>query len=193
MSEFKIHHERVYDEHLTPERTGAYVITHSHDKMHVEKYVGATKNIRKRMFWHSGNKNIIYVDVYLTNNLDIAQRLERILMKLIEPATNLVHLSLSDKDTEIMNELLKDDVIKECILENTIKVGCRYLSYVIADKLLHENHKHKPRPTTVLLDTEAYSLIYRKRYEIFKMKGNSIPIQKLVSESVKKGIDLIII
>jgi len=188
MSEFKIHHERVYDKYSISKRTGSYVITHAHDNIHVEKYVGAAKNMYDRMLWHSRNKNVIYIDIYVTNDIELAQSLERVLMKLIKPATNLTSLPLSDKDKEIMNELLCNDKQKNIISENIIKKGCRYLSYVINDKVLHEKHKHEPRPTVVLLDNETYGLIIRKRYEIFKMTGNNIPIQKLVSDSIKKGI-----
>lgn len=50
----------------------------------------------------------------------------------------------------------------------------------------------KEKGTTVLLESDSYSLILNKQTEIFNETKKRISIQKLVSEAVKKGITQII-
>ena len=134
MSDIKIQHLRMYNdiyEYMIPERIGTYVITHTINNIHVEKYVGATKSLYLRM--HSQDhhtKKIMYVDLYITDDIDLAESLERILISLIKPATNKIMQSLSDKDMELMKELLEDTIIKEHVSEKIMKIGHRYLKYI---------------------------------------------------------------
>ena len=120
----------VINEQSIPKRIGVYVITHTHDNIHAERYVGVTKNLYRRICHHS-NKEIIYIDLYITDDIDLAESLERILMELIKPATNRRFTPLSDKDKEIMKELLCDDILRNYISDNKIKIGCRYLKYIV--------------------------------------------------------------
>jgi len=200
MFELKIYHARVSNIYTLPKRIGAYVITHSYDNIHAEKYVGATKNIFTRMTDHCLNKNILYIDLYVTDNIVLAESLERILIDLINPLTNVRIPSLSDRDEELMKKLSLDNKLKNYISENVVKIGCRYLNYVINNKAEYKNYKKeyknykkggKIKGTTVYLDQEAHSLIIEKQLEIFKETNKRISIQKLVSDSIKKGIDLI--
>jgi len=200
MFELKIYHARVSNIYTLPKRIGAYVITHSYDNIHAEKYVGATKNIFTRMTDHCLNKNILYIDLYVTDNIVLAESLERILIDLINPLTNVRIPSLSDRDEELMKKLSLDNKLKNYISENVVKIGCRYLNYVINNKAEYKNYKKeyknykkggKIKGTTVYLDQEAHSLIIEKQLEIFNETKKRIPIQKLVSDSIKKGIYLI--
>lgn len=50
---------------------------------------------------------------------------------------------------------------------------------------------NEKKGTTVYLDQEAYTLIVNKQTEIFNKTNKRMSIQVLVSESVKKGINLI--
>ncbi len=135
MSEINILYLHITDLHNSsiPKRIGAYVITHTFDNIHAEKYVGSTKNLFKRTHEHC-NKEIIHVDLYITDDIYLAECLERVLMELVNPATNKRMPSLSDNDKELMNELLEDTNIKEHLLNNIIKIGCRYLKYVTKDE-----------------------------------------------------------
>ncbi len=128
MKTFEIYHERITDlcTQSIPKRIGAYVIVHTKDNIHAEKYVGSTTNLCNRRHGHY-NKGIIYIDLYMTDYIEFAQSLERVLMKLIEPTTNKIIPSLYDEDNELMNEVLENDKLKELILDNTIKIRCRYL------------------------------------------------------------------
>lgn len=137
MSEINILYTHVTDVYNSsiPKRIGAYVITHTCDNVHAERYVGSTKNLYNRMHGHC-NKSIIYIDLYITDDIYLAQSLERILMELINPATNVIIPSLSDKDKEIMDELLRDTNIKEYISNNVVKIGCRYLKYITHNEVL---------------------------------------------------------
>lgn len=53
------------------------------------------------------------------------------------------------------------------------------------------NNLKDKKGTTVYLDQEAYTLIVNKQTEIFNKTNKRMSIQVLVSESVKKGIDLV--
>lgn len=137
MSEINILYSHISDLLIQsiPKRIGAYTITHTKDNIHAEKYVGSTKNLYNRMRGHY-NKKIIHINLYITDDIEMAQSLERILMELINPATNIQITSLSDKDTEIMKELLEDTNIKECISNNITKIGYRYLKYITRNEVI---------------------------------------------------------
>lgn len=138
MSDIKIQHSRIYSniyEYMIPKKIGAYVITHTFDNVNVKKYAGSTKNLHYRMHSQDHNtKKVIYVDLYMTNDIDLAESVERILINLIKPASNKLLPSLSDKDKEIMKELLEDNLIKEHLSEKIMKIGCRYLKYINGDE-----------------------------------------------------------
>ena len=131
MSEIEIYHVRILDlcTQSIPKRIGTYVVTHTPDNIHAEKYVGSTKNLYNRIYSHC-DKEMIYIDLYITDDIDIAESLERILIELIIPATNIIIPSLSDNDNEVMSELLMNTNIKEHILNNVVKVGYRFLKYI---------------------------------------------------------------
>ncbi len=59
MTEINILYSHITDVYNSsiPKRIGAYVITHTFDNIHAEKYVGSTKNLFKRMHGHC-NKEI---------------------------------------------------------------------------------------------------------------------------------------
>lgn len=192
MSVLKIYHARISNIYTLPKRIGAYVITHTYDNVHAEKYVGATKNIYGRMTTHYSHKNIIYIDIYVTDDISLAESLERILIDLINPLTNIQIPSLSNRDKEIMEELILDDKLKNYISENVVKVGYRYLNYIINDKAEYENYKREKsrKGTTVYLNQEAYNLIVNKQTKIFNETNKRISIQDLVSQCVKKDSKL---
>ncbi len=156
MSEFKIYYERISDLYTLPKRIGAYVITHTTNNTHAEKYIGSTKNLYNRI--HNHNKNIIYIDIYVTDDIDLAESLERVLIELTNPATNIQIPSLSYNDNELMKELLEVTNIKNHTLENTVRIGYRYLKYF--------NKKEKYNYTINLncgiIRTEIKSLIETK-------------------------------
>lgn len=182
----KIQYIRIYDIHMLPNKIGAYVITHTYDNINAEKYVGSTENFCNRVNSHY-KKRVIYIDLFVTNDIHLAKSLEKVLIKLIRPFTNIKTPSLSDEDKELMKELLENTEIQKYILEKHVKTGYRYLNYNIG-----ENIKEKGKGTTVYLGNESYKLIMNKRFEIFKSNGKNIPIQDLVSQYIKKGmIDLI--
>lgn len=143
MSEIYIKYSQITDVHNSsiPKRIGAYVITHTFDNLHAERYVGSTKNLFIRMYGHY-DKNIIYVELYITDDVELAESLERILMELIKPATNKLIPPLSEKDREIMNELLRNTDIKERTSNNIVKVGYRCLKYINKH---NDNRARKPR------------------------------------------------
>ena len=124
-----IKHERLYDIHLINQKICAYIITHIHDNI-AKKYVGSTENLSNRIYYGHHDKKLIYIDIFETDNIHFARSLEKILMNLIKPASNKKYQSLSDKEIDLNNDLLKNVLIKEHILENTIKVGYRYLKYI---------------------------------------------------------------
>lgn len=46
MTDVKIYHARVSNKWILPKCIGAYVITHTYDNIHAERYVGATTNLQ---------------------------------------------------------------------------------------------------------------------------------------------------
>jgi len=196
MSEINILYSHITDVYNSsiPKRIGVYVITHTKDNIHAEKYVGSTKNLYNRMHGHY-NKKIIHIDLYITDDIEMAQSLVRILMELIEPATNINIPSLSDKDIEIMKELLEDTNIKECILNNITKIGYRYLRYITKNEKLPiiEQRKLTKTPTHAMLSfnqrilercgfptSEEYNVIY---------EDGKITIVKEIKSVEIKGVD----
>ncbi len=98
-SNLSIHHSRVTNDNISSIlcSAGAYVITHTPDNIHAERYVGSSKNLYQRRRGYCNN-GIIYTDVYVTNDIDLAESLERVLMEIIKPAMNIHILPLSEKD-----------------------------------------------------------------------------------------------
>ena len=131
MLNLKIHHECITDlcKQSIPKRIGTYVIVHTKDNIYAEKYIGSTKNLYNRMCGHC-DKEIIYIDLYITDDMLLAESLERILIYIIKPTSNTQNPQLINNDDELMKELLDCDNLKELIMNNTIKIGYRYLKYI---------------------------------------------------------------
>lgn len=194
MTEINILYAHITDVHNSPipKRIGAYVITHTFDNIHAEIYVGSTKNLFRRMSGHwSGNKigNIIYVTLYVTDDISLAQSLERILMELINPATNRRIQSLSDNDIKVMNELLRDTDIKKYTSNNIVKVGCRHLKYVNDDKGVHNPN----RTHSLYIPEKIHKLIIKKQSELFNVERKKRTLIEIVEKSILNGINLITI
>lgn len=140
---FKLHYSRITNKNLAPKKIGVYVITHEcndvYNDLHSEKYVGYTKNLCYRMDGHY-DKKIIYIDLYVTDDIDTAKSLEKIFINLIKPASNKWIPFLLHKDKTLMTELFENCNIKEYIFENVIKIGCRYSKYInINNKIINNN------------------------------------------------------
>ncbi len=191
MSEINISYVHILDVYnsVIPKRIGAYIITHSYDNIHAERYVGSTRNLFSRMSAHwSKNKigNMIYIDIYVTDDISLAQSLERILMELIEPATNRRIAPLSDDDNKIMSELLRDTKLKECVSNNVVKIGYRYLKYVNGD-----NGIFNPNRTCSLhISDDIHRILIRKQAELFNIEGKKRTLSEIVEKSIRKGINL---
>lgn len=192
MTEIEIYYTRISDLYVKslPKRIGAYVITHTPDNIHAEKYVGSTKNLYNRMYEHF-NKEIICIDLYITDDIDLAESLERILMELIRPATNSVISPLSDKDNEIMKELLEDTNIKEQLSNNIIKIGYRYLKYINHNKryLIKRTKRLNIKIEKSYLDVLNMIVISHKR-EIGEKYGRctqSTAVQFIIYEFMKNN------
>lgn len=172
-----------------PKVTCAYVISHMIDESHIEKYVGSTKNIYNRMHGHC-NKNIIYIDLYITNDIEFAESLERVLIKLIFPSTNKLTYSLSDGEVELMNKLLDNDELKKCILDDTVKIKEKYLKCVIGiEKIKHEKIEYK----TLSIDKKMYALVIEKQQELIKkINGNHVEIGTVAEIALLVGLDNVI-
>ncbi len=190
MSNIDIIYEHITDLYTQsiPKRIGSYVITHTYNNINVERYVGSTTNLYNRLNTHLSNKNIIYIDMYVTDNLELALSLEKILMELIKPATNIRVTSLSDEDKEIMNNLLNNAKLKDYISSNEIKIGYRYLKYVngINNGIINPNKRYKCN-----IPDKVYDLIIRKQSELFKIEGNKRTVSEIAEKSLMKGLDLI--
>lgn len=132
MEEFDIeyiHIENICTQSI-PNKTGVYIINHSYDNIHAEKYVGSSKNICKRISDHN-DKKIISIDLFITNDINLAKKLEKLLIELIKPLTNK-SMPYIIPDKNLMNKLLENDEIYEIIekLSNdSIKIGYRFLTY----------------------------------------------------------------
>lgn len=114
-----------------------YIITHTPDNIHAEKYVGSTDNMRRRLAEHN-TKNIISVDLYTTYSTEMTQSLERLLIKLIKPASNIITYPLDFRDQSIGWELDREENhdLKLSMFNNTVKIGYRYLKYINKDEKL---------------------------------------------------------
>lgn len=130
MNNLKICHLKAdLSNHIVSNSCGTYIITHIVDN-HVEKYVGSTKDIRNRFnLYDHRNKNILYVDILITENLELMNSLERVLVHTLKPATNTVKYELTNKDKELMEELLENEIY-ERLNEKEFRIGYRYLKYV---------------------------------------------------------------
>ena len=129
MSPIKIYYARMEKIKSLPDRIGTYIITHTYDNIHAKKYVGATANLHNRICGHN-DKNIIHVEIYVTDSIHLARLLEKILIYLIRPVTNSTITSLSYKNEKLMNKLLIEHKIKEYTLNNISKIGSRYLKVI---------------------------------------------------------------
>lgn len=134
MLDTKIYHEHILgdNKYFIPEKMGVYVITHIVDRIYAEKYIGSTINLHDRMYGHS-NKEIMYVDIYITDSEFIARSLERILIHLIKPDTNTIVQPLTNEDKELMKDSLIEDILRQHS-NNIIKIGYRYLKYIDYDE-----------------------------------------------------------
>lgn len=196
MSDIKIEHYRTSDMCTIPDSIGSYVITHTSDNIHAEKYVGSTKYLHSRICDHC-DKNILYVDIYVIDNIDNARSLERILMNLIKPSSNKRILYLLDKDNTLMKEILENGEIKDYIFENTIRIGCRHLRYIIDNETEYNKHvksteEFKSLRTTLPVFPEELAAIKEKQLELINKRGKILTLTEVVSEVVRKGLPLLI-
>ncbi len=184
----KIHYEHISNlcTYNIPKRIGAYVITHTYNNITAEKYVGSTKNLYKRMCGHC-NKEIICIDLFITDDIILAESLERILIDLIEPATNIQTLSLSNNDKYVMKELLENVEIKKFISNNMIKVGSRFLKYVKSDK-----KRTKENKTIIIISDDVHYKIVKKQTELLE-KGIKKRIQDIADIAINEGIDKVML
>jgi len=178
----KIHHEHISNlcKDNVPKRIGAYVITHSHDNIYAEKYVGVTKNLYKRMCGHC-NKEIICIDLFITDDIILAESLERILIELINPSTNKLIYPLSDKDKHIMEELLENIEIKKVILNNTIQIGYRFLKCIKFDEKIKEIKFVMRKVQELLGGTITVSIPIEYGFK----KGEHVKVEQLDDNTVK--------
>ena len=192
MYNLKLYHVRVSDRcaNLIPERIGTYVMTHTYDNVHAKKYVGSTSNLCRRMYGHWDRK-IIYIDLYITDDIDLAHSLERILIELIRPATNIKISPLSNEDKEIMNELLKDVKIREYMLDNIVKIKCRYLKLIKENKRIIKTIIGKRKFTkSLLVDDYIHLKIVEKQSELIK-KGIKTTMSDITARAIIDGLDKI--
>ena len=189
MSNLKIYYEHIsnFCTQTIPKRIGAYVITHTFDNIHAEKYVGSTKNLYNRICGHY-DKVTIYIDLYITDDIYLAECLERVLMELINPATNKRISSLSDNDKELMNELLEDTDIKEHLSNNIIKIGCRYLKCVNRKIILGEHRTLSKKWKILRINDETHKTITNKIEELETQYGVHVTIESLVGSILMEGI-----
>ncbi len=179
-----LHIPDVYN-HLIPEEIGAYVITHTWDNVYAQKYIGSSNNLHRRIGEH-WNKNIIFVDLYITDDLDLARSLERILTELIIPITNISVQSLYKEDKEIMNALLKSSNILQYTSNNIVKIGCRYLKCIIGYK--REQRMCENKIKTINVNGDIHKLIKDKIKEIKNQYGLDVTIESIVDSILRNGI-----
>jgi len=164
-----------------PERTGVYVITHTFDNIPVEKYVGSSINLYKRIHKHY-DKNIIYIDLYVTNDICLAQSLERILIELLNPATNMILPRLSEIDKELLYELDKDDEIRKHILQNVVKIGYRNLRCINGDEKEYTLKNFEVRKVQLIAGiTPTISIPIEYGFK----KGDSVKVEQIDENNVK--------
>ncbi|MDD3474300.1 MAG: GIY-YIG nuclease family protein [Candidatus Dojkabacteria bacterium] len=184
-SNIKIYHSRLnLNEYILPERCGAYIITHTTDN-HVEKYVGSTENLKKRMIGHY-NKDIMYIDILITDDVQLAYSLEKILIHTLRPITNSKTYKLNDNDEEIADKLIKEGLIEQ-LDDKEFKIGYRYLKYIITKEKMH---KETDSTTTIILDDDVHILVDKKRIE-FKEKGIKATLKEITTEAIIKGLPLV--
>jgi len=190
MTELTILYDHVHKKYLKsiPERTGAYVICHTYDNICVEKYVGSTINLHKRIYGHF-DKNILYVDLYITDDIKLAESLERVLMKLIKPATNLKFLHLSDKDKDLIDDLLNDDISLNYILNKDIKIGYRYLKYIIRNNESNIKNKTpvKDKSKSIHLKDDMYLQLNEIKFDLKKI-GIEKTLYEIHGIALRNGI-----
>lgn len=188
MSEINIIHHYINDfpedYSRIPKRTGVYIITHSYDNIHSEKYVGLSKNLYNRMSGHL-DKNILCVDLYITDSEELSKRLECVLLNLIIPASNIIIPPLQDKDKYLMIEVLENIEFKNLILNNISKIGCRYLKYVSG---CNKRLKHVPKMKTLKISDELHKIITDKIEEVRNRYGLSFTIESIVDFSLRNEI-----
>lgn len=182
-------YEYASDIHTIPNKIGAYIITHKYNNIYAEKYVGSTKNLRIRMCGHC-DKKIISIDLFITNNIELAKRLERILINLIKPATNKHFPLLSNEDKELMKELLKDVQLKELI--NT-KINYGNLKYIKYDEkeifpVIRKARKARKNGESVILTLTDFA--QEKDFYIVKKEGNIITLTNINLENVENTLQV---
>ena len=195
MKNIKIYHARISNIYTLPERIGVYVITHTRDNVHAERYVGVTTNLHSRMYGHY--KKIIYVDLYVVDDVYVAQSLERILIELIKPITNTYTPRLLDDDKNLMNEILENTKIKLYIFEDLIRIGCRHLKYISKKNipedyefLCKSNEIYMQGYKSVSIPIEVYNIIIEKQFELIKKNGGKyIEINYVTESAILLGID----
>ncbi len=184
MKELELLYARITDinNQSIPKRIGTYVITHTYDNIHAERYVGSTKNLYNRLNNHY-NKDIVYIDLYITDDVEIANSLERVLIELINPATNIRIPSLSNKDRDLMIELLENPEIKKDIYNNTVKIGCRYLKYISGDVKKSKKSLHQ-----VQFNKNVHLFLIKKQSELYNITGKKLPIGEILEKYINLGI-----
>jgi len=182
-----MYHIRISNIYTLPEKIGVYVITHTPDNIHAEKYVGMTKNVYNRLLYGHLEKNIIYIDIYPTDNINMAQSLEKVLIKLIKPVTNIKHLYLSNKEEELMYKLIEDDKINRYIFENNIKIGYRNLKYIIGNEIKYNNYKeHNERMKSVQIEEEVHEMLKEKNKEFREENNYELPLGIIIGKVCRK-------
>ena len=185
-----IHISNIFKQSI-PTRTGAYIITHTHDNIHVEKYVGSSKNLHQRMCNHN-KKIIMNIDLYVTDDINVARSLEIIIMKLIMPSTNIIINTLSDKDKELMKKILEDTKLKEQILNTNIKIGYRHLKLIDAHNKYEIERKIINKAGAIPLSNELIELVKNRQLKMSNEKGKVVTLTEVSNEIVKKGLESMI-
>lgn len=113
-------------------------------------------------------------------------------MELINPATNMEISPLSDKDKELMKELLEDTKIKEYTSNNTVKIGCRYLKYNNRTNIRKINKIAEKKHGAIPISAELLKLVKQKQLEISNEKSKIVTLTEVSNEIVRKGLELMI-
>lgn len=191
MTNINILHSQIYYDDcscLIPKTAGAYVITHTVDYIHAGRYIGSTKNLSNRITNHC-NRDILYIDLYITNDIILAKSLEMILIKLMKPASNKIILPLSKDDKELMNGLLKDTNIKDYMSNNIVKIGYRYLKYISISR--KESIDRSVCSKTIHISDAVYSKLNEIKLELKKI-GVELTLHQIIDISYKCGIENVI-
>lgn len=77
------HITRIYNKNDIPRWCGAYMIITKSGK----RYIGSSENLRKRLFSHN-NKDIKYIELYITDTVECARSLESDLILDLKPELN---------------------------------------------------------------------------------------------------------